>query len=181
MYEQTHLNLPVCAQQQLQGDPFEMFNMFFGGGGGGGGMGGGMGGQRRAQFNMGGGGMGGGFGGMGGGGMGGGGRGGHSGGGGEGLYDDDPHVQTLTTDTFPAGDTAWVWLVEFYAPWCVLSAGVHMCACQRACAGGNGKARTPICVRAFTAITDAVEGRDARGLGANPNAFQLLVQHDQTW
>eukprot|EP00198_Chlamydomonas_reinhardtii_P007615 XP_001696952.1 DnaJ-like protein [Chlamydomonas reinhardtii] len=100
------------------GDPFEMFNMFFGGGGGGGGMGGGMGGQRRAQFNMGGGGMGGGFGGMGGGGMGGGGRGGHSGGGGEGLYDDDPHVQTLTTDTFPAGDTAWVWLVEFYAPWC---------------------------------------------------------------
>ncbi|KAG2453652.1 hypothetical protein HYH02_001865 [Chlamydomonas schloesseri] len=100
------------------GDPFEMFNMFFGGGGGGmgGGMGGG-GGQRRAQFNMGGmgGGMGGGFGGMGGG-MGGGhgGQGGHGGG----LYDDDPHVQTLTKETFPVEDTAWVWLIEFYAPWC---------------------------------------------------------------
>ena len=47
---------------QGSGDPFEMFNSFFGGGGmGGGGMGGGgMGGGQRFTVNMGGGGMGGG-------------------------------------------------------------------------------------------------------------------------
>ena len=26
-------------------------------------------------------------------------------------------VQDLTDDTFPEGDTEWIWLIEFYAPW----------------------------------------------------------------
>lgn len=47
----------VCLQSS--GDPFEMFNTFFGGGGMGG-MGGGGGGQQKFKVNMGGGGMGGG-------------------------------------------------------------------------------------------------------------------------
>ncbi len=64
---QNAVTQPVCLQSS--GDPFEMFNTFFGGGGMGG-MGGG-GGQQKFKMNMGGGGMGGG--GMGGGGMGGGG------------------------------------------------------------------------------------------------------------
>lgn len=25
--------------------------------------------------------------------------------------------QDLTDDTFPEGDTEWIWLIEFYAPW----------------------------------------------------------------
>ena len=75
------------------------------------------------------GGMGGGFpgGGMGGGGFpgggrggrGGGGRGGPGGGGGGGLYDNDPSVIALNPGSFPAGaGEGFVWLIEFYAPWC---------------------------------------------------------------
>ncbi|GFR43706.1 hypothetical protein Agub_g4816, partial [Astrephomene gubernaculifera] len=33
------------------------------------------------------------------------------------LYVDDPHVQQLSGDNFPSGDN-WVWVVEFYTPWC---------------------------------------------------------------
>ncbi|KAG2499079.1 hypothetical protein HYH03_003262 [Edaphochlamys debaryana] len=99
------------------GDPFEMFNMFFGGGGGGGArrrdfgtknfnMGGG---QRGPQFGGGGGPFGGGMGG----GMGGGPQGGGD------LYEGDSNVQQLGKDHFPPGSgDNWVWLVEFYAPWC---------------------------------------------------------------
>eukprot|EP01025_Chloroclados_australasicus_P038787 TRINITY_DN4005_c0_g1_i4.p1 TRINITY_DN4005_c0_g1~~TRINITY_DN4005_c0_g1_i4.p1 ORF type:complete len:470 (-),score=80.65 TRINITY_DN4005_c0_g1_i4:246-1655(-) len=101
------------------GDPFEMFNMFFGGG-----MGGMGGGNFRMnvngmEFEMGGGGGGGGFGGFPGGGMGGGGR--QQRGGGrsqENMYDDDVYITELTADTFPTGKDGYVWLVEFYAPWC---------------------------------------------------------------
>lgn len=113
---------------QFHGDPFEMFNMFFGGGGGGGGrqfhFGGGGGGGQQFHFGGGGGGfpgggMGGGFPG---GGMGGGMRGGHGrgGGGGGGLYDGDSNVEELDAASFPQGGASnnWVWLVEFYAPWC---------------------------------------------------------------
>jgi len=60
---QKTVTQPVCLQSS--GDPFEMFNTFFGGGGMGGGGGGG--GQQKFKMNMGGGGMGGG--GMGGGGI----------------------------------------------------------------------------------------------------------------
>ena len=60
---QKTVTQPVCLQSS--GDPFEMFNTFFGGGGMGG-LGGG-GGQQKFKVNMGGGGMGGG--GMGGGGI----------------------------------------------------------------------------------------------------------------
>lgn len=74
-----------------------------------------------------GGGMGGGFpgGGMGGGFPGGGGGGGHRGGGGRGggggpgLYDGDTSVIALNQGSFPAGaGEGFVWLLEFYAPWC---------------------------------------------------------------
>ncbi|GBF92518.1 disulfide isomerase [Raphidocelis subcapitata] len=114
---------------QFHGDPFEMFNMFFGGGGGGGGGGMGGGGMR-FEFGGGGGGGGGGFPGgfpggarmggarMGGGGMGGRGGGGGGGGGGQSLYSGDDAVAELDDDSFPQGDSDWVWLVEFYAPWC---------------------------------------------------------------
>ena len=70
-YKRKFSRLKTVTQQvclQSSGDPFEMFNTFFGGGGMGG-MGGS--GQQKFKVNMGGGGMGGG--GMGGGGMGGGG------------------------------------------------------------------------------------------------------------
>ncbi len=115
----------------MQGDPFEMFNMFFGGQGAPG-----MGArQQRMQFNMGGmggGGMGGGMGGGGfpGGGMGGG-RGG--GGGGGGLYDDDSNVEAPEGGSVPS-DSPWVWLVEYYAPWWVGAAhgeGMAPVAVQR--------------------------------------------------
>ncbi|KAI7835464.1 hypothetical protein COHA_010639 [Chlorella ohadii] len=79
------------------GDPFNIFETVFGGGGGGqrmhfqfqqgGGMGGGMGGGRPQRETA-------------------------------GLYDNDAFVQDLTDDTFPEGDTEWIWLIEFYAPWC---------------------------------------------------------------
>lgn len=81
------------------GDPFNIFETVFGGGGGG----------QRMHFQFQHGGMGGGMGGM---------------GGGRqqretaGLYDNDAFVQDLTDDTFPEGDTEWIWLIEFYAPWC---------------------------------------------------------------
>ncbi|PSC75035.1 domain containing [Micractinium conductrix] len=80
-------------------DPFNIFENVFGGG---------MGGGQRMHFQFGGGGMGGGMG----------------GGGGQrresaGLYDNDAFVQDLTDDTFPEGDgDGWIWLIEFYAPWC---------------------------------------------------------------
>ncbi|WIA21255.1 hypothetical protein OEZ85_000490 [Tetradesmus obliquus] len=107
---------------QFHGDPFEMFNMFFGGGGGGGG-----GGRQQFQFQKGGGGGGFQFGGMGGGFPGG--MGGHprqqqqhhggSAGGPGGLYDDSPAVLQLDGNSFPAaGSSGWLYLVEFYAPWC---------------------------------------------------------------
>ncbi|KAI3429290.1 hypothetical protein D9Q98_005386 [Chlorella vulgaris] len=88
------------------GDPFNIFENVFGGGGGGGG------GQRmHFQFNTGGGGGGGMGGGMGGGGR----RQRES----AGLYDNDAFVQDLSDDTFPEGDgDGWIWLIEFYAPWC---------------------------------------------------------------
>ena len=113
---------PGAGGFHFQGDPFEMFNMFFGGGGGGGMGGGGM----RFEFGGGGGGMGGGFpggfGGMGGGGMGGMGGGhhggGHGGGGGGSLYEGDAAVRELDADSLPDGADGWAWLVEFYAPWC---------------------------------------------------------------
>ncbi|KAL4447472.1 hypothetical protein ABPG75_004691 [Micractinium tetrahymenae] len=91
------------------GDPFNIFETVFGG------MGGGMGGGQRMHFQFGGGGMGGMGGGTGGmGGMGGGRRRESAG-----LYDNDAFVQDLTDDTFPEGDgDGWVWLIEFYAPWC---------------------------------------------------------------
>jgi hypothetical protein len=91
----------------VQGDPFEMFNSFFGGGGGGGFPGGGQ-----WTFNMGGGG--GGFN------MGGGG-GGFPGGMGRqraqrqasgNLYDGDANIEKLTSDSFPTGPQDWVWLVS---------------------------------------------------------------------
>ncbi|EFN59909.1 hypothetical protein CHLNCDRAFT_132941 [Chlorella variabilis] len=94
------------------GDAFNIFETVFGGMGGGGGQ------RMHFQFGGGGGGMGGGFGGMGGG------HGGQHGGGGRrhetaGLYDNDAFVQDLTEDTFPEGDgDGWIWLIEFYAPWC---------------------------------------------------------------
>ena len=38
---------------------------------------------------------------------------------GESLFKDDALVQELDDDTLPEGDGEhWVWLVEFYAPWC---------------------------------------------------------------
>ncbi|KAK9909480.1 hypothetical protein WJX75_002926 [Coccomyxa subellipsoidea] len=120
---------------QFQGDPMDIFKAFFGGGdpfgggGGGGGPFGGGGGQRRRGGGGGfpGGGMGGGFpgGGMGGGFPGGGGGGGQRGGGGRGagggpgLYDGDTSVIALNQGSFPAGaGEGFVWLLEFYAPWC---------------------------------------------------------------
>jgi protein disulfide-isomerase-like protein len=85
------------------GDPFNVFETVFGGGMGGGGQ--------RMHFRFGGGGGGGG-----------GGHNGGFGGGGrpsESLYKDDALIQDLDEDTFPEGDgEGWVWLVEFYAPWC---------------------------------------------------------------
>ncbi|CAL5222385.1 g4741 [Coccomyxa viridis] len=116
---------------QYQGDPMHIFNQFFGGGnpfGGGGG-----GGQRQGggfPGGMGGGfpgGMGGGFpgGGFPGGGGAGGQRGRRPGGGpgggqgGGGLYDGDPNVEEVTHGNFPSGaGEGFVWLLEFYAPWC---------------------------------------------------------------
>jgi hypothetical protein len=105
-----------------QGDPFDMFNQFFGGG-----MGGMGGGNMRFQFNGGGGG-GGGFPGMGGGfpggfgGMGGGGGGPRRqqqhGGGGGGFYEGDSNVVELSDADFPATTNDWVWLVEYYSPGC---------------------------------------------------------------
>ncbi|KAK9821669.1 hypothetical protein WJX74_006601 [Apatococcus lobatus] len=105
----------------MRGDPFEMFNAFMGGGG----MGGG---GSNVKFTMNGGGMPGGFmgggmpGGMGGmgGGMGGGRGGGQQrGGGGGGLYDSNPNVDKLTSSSFPSGNgEGFVWLIEYYAPWC---------------------------------------------------------------
>ncbi|PNH03528.1 DnaJ subfamily B member 3 [Tetrabaena socialis] len=92
-------------------DPFDLFNMFAGGGGMGGG--GGAGGQRRMQFNMGGSGGGGAF--TGGFGMGGGSRGGGFEGPPPSLYEDDPHVQHLDKDSFPAAESGWVWVIHFYA------------------------------------------------------------------
>ncbi|KFM25328.1 Putative protein disulfide-isomerase [Auxenochlorella protothecoides] len=89
----------------FQGDPFATFRTVFGNGGG-------MGGQRiQFQFGGGGGGFPGGFGGH------------HQqqqqqrpGGG---LYDGMPAVRKLGVDSFPSGTRdGWVWLVEFYAPWC---------------------------------------------------------------
>ncbi len=101
------------------GDPFRMFEMFFGQGGGG----------------FGGGGFPGGFGGgnvhFGGGGGPGGGFGGHQqqqqghhqrrqqrqqqqGGS---LYAGDKNVVELTSSTMPKDDR-WLWILEFYAPWC---------------------------------------------------------------
>ena len=48
------------------------------------------------------------------------------GGGGGGLYDGDAHVVSLTSSSFPTNLDHSVYLVEFYAPWCVLSAmSVH--------------------------------------------------------
>ena len=44
------------------------------------------------------------------------------GGGGGGLYDGDAHVMSLTSSSFPTKSDHCVYLVEFYAPWCVLSA-----------------------------------------------------------
>jgi protein disulfide-isomerase-like protein len=91
------------------GDPFNIFDTVFGGGMGGGG------GNVRFEFGGGGGGFpGGGFPGGGGGG-----RQQQQRGGGESLYKDAALVQELDDDTFPEGDgDNWVWLVEFYAPWC---------------------------------------------------------------
>ncbi|KAK9806036.1 hypothetical protein WJX73_007755 [Symbiochloris irregularis] len=105
---------PGGTHMHFQGDPFEMFNMFFGGG---------MGGQGsenvKFEFSGGMGGMGGmgGFGGMGqpqakrkpqrqqqqqGG----------------GLYDGDANVVDVTPANFPRKSDTGVWLLEFYAPWC---------------------------------------------------------------
>ena len=97
----------ACSLACLQGDPFEMFNSFFGGGGGGGGFPGGG----QWQFNMGGGGFN----------MGGGGGGGFPGGmggqraqrqAGGGLYEGDANIEKLTSDNFPKGPEDWVWLVS---------------------------------------------------------------------
>jgi hypothetical protein len=121
-----------------QGDPFEIFNSFFGGADpfGGGGKGDG---RRQKQRGAGGGGFGGagfpgggafggggfpgaggGFGAAGGGG-GGGGRAGRGGGGGQpgdGLYAGAKDVVEITSGSFPAtaGSAGFVYLVEFYAP-----------------------------------------------------------------
>ena len=39
--------------------------------------------------------------------------------GGGGLYDGDPHVEEVTQGNFPSGAAeGFVWLLEFYAPWC---------------------------------------------------------------
>ena len=91
------------------GDPFNIFETVFGGMGGGGGQ--------RVHFQFGGGG-------------------GGAGGfqhqhhqrqhqqqqqqqRGESLYKNDALVQELDDDTLPEGDGEhWVWLIEFYAPWC---------------------------------------------------------------
>ncbi len=94
------------AQQQQQrgggghpgfhGDPFNIFETVFGGGGGGNvrfQFGGGGGDQQQQQR--------------------GGGRDATP------LYKDDALVAELDEDTAPEGDgEGWVWLVEFYAPWC---------------------------------------------------------------
>lgn len=95
-------------------DPFEMFEQHFGGGGGGGG--------RRFTFHMGGGG----FGGFPGGGFPGGSAGGFGG--------FQQQQQRPAEDLYPSGgpvenlghedmyqlnrDSDYVWIVEFYAPWC---------------------------------------------------------------
>jgi protein disulfide-isomerase-like protein len=78
------------------GDPFNIFENVFGGGGGGGGG---------FRFNA--------------------GRGGghhhhqqQQGGGGS-LYADDALIGELDEDTFPENDgEGWVWIIEYYAPWC---------------------------------------------------------------
>ncbi|KAK9816828.1 hypothetical protein WJX72_005531 [[Myrmecia] bisecta] len=105
----------------FQGDPYEMFNAFFGGGGAGAG-----GGQRRVKINIGGMNSGGGMGGMGAGlgdilgGMGGlgdllGGLGGGMGGMGGG-----PGMAGMFGNMGGRGGSGdgWVFLIEFYAPWC---------------------------------------------------------------
>lgn len=38
-------------------------------------------------------------------------------GGGAGLYDNDAHVISMTSSTFPKRKDESVYLVEFYAPW----------------------------------------------------------------
>ena len=76
------------------GDPFNIFETVFGGG---------MGGPRNVNFQFAGGGPGGN-------------RGRRPS---ESIYKDDPLIQELDEDTIPEGDgEGWVWLVEFYAPWC---------------------------------------------------------------
>lgn len=105
-----HLVADCSVHLLLQGDPFEMFRMFFNergdGGGGFGGMGGmgGMGGQRQR-------------GGGGGCGAGGGGSGGRGPGNQAGFYDSDAHVKDFSAVDFN-NPSRWVHLVEFYAPWC---------------------------------------------------------------
>lgn len=92
------------AHFQFSGDPFKLFESFFGGGGFGGGSGGFGAGGGGANVKFGGGSA----------------RqrgrqqsGAQSGG----LYEQDSNVLQLTPDKFPL-DKHWVWLVEFYAPWC---------------------------------------------------------------
>lgn len=101
----------------LQGDPFEMFNMFFNGHGGGGGGSGGFGQNIQFEWSTGGGqrqrgGSGGGGGGCGAGG--GGGRGSENQ---AGFYDADAHVDDFSEVDFNKVSGS-VHLVEFYAPWC---------------------------------------------------------------
>ena len=85
-------------QFRFTGDPFKVFEQFFGGGGGfgGGGFGG----------------MGGGFGGMGGG------MGGHQGGPPQDLYPKGSAVSRLRTGKFPDSTSKHMWLIEFYVPGC---------------------------------------------------------------
>jgi len=87
-------------QYRFTGDPFKVFEQFFGGGGGGGFGGGGFGG------------MGGGFGGMGGG------MGGNQGAPPQDLYPKGSMVSRLKTGKFPDSTSKHVWLIEFYSPGC---------------------------------------------------------------
>jgi protein disulfide-isomerase A6 len=58
------------------------------------------------------------------------GHGGGGGGGGGGLYDGDANVISLDESSFLTKSDGWVWLVEFYAPWC---AAVWCVACDISC------------------------------------------------